>query len=300
MNYDESMKAVLFLLNSRCNVSIEKTARFVSELTDGTLSPSTGMISRLFRESAGKSIREQDMLFRSLLDAPVIHVDGTTARVNGKNHNVVVCSNGPATMYFVRESKGHKGIKGTPVETFGGILIHDHEAYFYSHGSNHQECMVHIERYLKASMENEKSLTWDQDMLGLIQEMIHENNQCSGNGISRKRIDEFKKRYDEILKTARKEYKDEPPSDYYRDGYNLYLQMAEYRHNHLLFLTNPHVPPDNNLCERKARVLKGKINQAVLLQSLENLEYYCDFLSVMDHFAMEPEGKSLRIGERDI
>ncbi|HCT92245.1 MAG TPA: hypothetical protein DF613_12835 [Lachnospiraceae bacterium] len=57
----------------------------------------------------------------------------------------------------------------TPVETFGGILIHDHEACFYSYGSDHQECMVHIERYLKDSIENEKNLTWNGQMPTLIQ-----------------------------------------------------------------------------------------------------------------------------------
>ncbi len=127
VNYDESMKAVLFLLNSRCNVSLEKTAQFVSNVTDGVLSPSVGMINGLCREFSLKSKKEQDSLFKALLDAPVMHVDGTSARVNGSNHNVVVCSNGAATMYFARENKGHAGVKGTPVETFGGILIHDHE-----------------------------------------------------------------------------------------------------------------------------------------------------------------------------
>ena len=105
VNYDESMKAVLFLLNSRCSVSLEKTAQFVSNVTEGALSPSVGMIAR----------------------------------------------------------------------------------------------------------------------------------------------------YDAVVQTAAQEYGDEPPSDYYRNGYNLYLRMVEYKHNHLLFLSNPLVEPDNNLCERKAR-----------------------------------------------
>ncbi len=127
VNYDESMNAVLFLLNSGCNVSLEKTAQFVSDVTDGALSPSVVMISGLCREFSLKSKEEQDTLFKELLDAPGMHVDGTVAKVNGSNHHVIVCSNGMATMYFARESKGHAGVKGTPVETFGGILIHDHE-----------------------------------------------------------------------------------------------------------------------------------------------------------------------------
>ncbi len=284
VNYDESMKAVLFLLNSRCNVSLEKTAQFVSNVTGGALSPSVGMINGLCREFSSKSKKEQDDLFKTLLDTPVMHVDGTTARVNGSNNNVVVCSNGAATMYFARENKGHVGVRDTPVETFGGILIHDHEACFYSYGSDHQECMVHIERYLRDSIENEKNLTWNKQMLELIQEMIHENN-LAPEGMADEKIAEFETRYDTIVQTATKEYEDVPPSDYYRDGYNLYLRMIEYKHNHLLFLSNPLVAPDNNLCERKARVLKGKINQAISLRSFEQLTYFCECLSVLDHYA---------------
>ena len=77
-----------------------------------------------------------------------MYVDGASTRVNGSNNNTVVCSNGTATMFFARKSKGYVGVKGTPVETFGGILIHDHEACLYRHDSDHQECMVYIERYL--------------------------------------------------------------------------------------------------------------------------------------------------------
>ncbi len=82
VNYDESMKAVLFLLNSRCNVSLEKTAQFISNITDGALSPCVGMISGLCREFSLKSKKEQDSLFKALLDAPVMRVDGTSARIN--------------------------------------------------------------------------------------------------------------------------------------------------------------------------------------------------------------------------
>lgn len=59
-----------------------------------------------------------------------MHVDGTAVRVDGSNKNVVVCSNGMTAMYFARDNKGHAGITDTPVETFGGILIYDHEACF--------------------------------------------------------------------------------------------------------------------------------------------------------------------------
>lgn len=34
------------------------------------------------------------------------------------------------TMYFAKKGKGHAEVKGAPLETFGGILIHDHESIF--------------------------------------------------------------------------------------------------------------------------------------------------------------------------
>ena len=95
-----------------------------------------------------------------------------------------------------------------------------------------------------------------------------------------------------MAKIAAKEYGDIPPSDYYRDGYNLYLRMA--KHNHLLFLSNSLVEPDNNLCERKARILKGKINQAISLRSFEHLVYFCECLSVLDHFAADDKNNLYR------
>ncbi|MDO4341054.1 MAG: hypothetical protein Q4C91_23760 [Eubacteriales bacterium] len=44
--------------------------------------------------------------------------------------------------------------------------------------------MVHIERYLKDSIANEKVLTWNKQILELIQEMIHENNIAPAEGIA--------------------------------------------------------------------------------------------------------------------
>lgn len=138
------------------------------------------------------------------------------------------------------------------------------------------------------SIENEKNLTWNKQMPALIQEMIHENNKAAEE-IADEKIAEFEARYDAVVQTVAKEYEDMPPSDYYRDGYNLFLRMVKYKHNHLLFLSNPVVEPDNNLCERKARVLKGKINQAISLRSFEHLEYFCECPSVPDHFATDSE-----------
>lgn len=282
VNYDESLKAFAFLLNNRCNVSLEKTRELISEITMGELRPSVGMINGLCHEFSAKSKEEQDRLFQLLLDAPAMHADGTNVRVDGKNHQVFVCCNDNAVMYFARKSKGHEGIKGTPVESYGGILIHDHDKTYYRYGADHQECLVHILRYLKGSMENEPNRTWNRKMYELIQEMIHAVKLSKSGVLPAEEISVYAEKYDTITKKAEEEYANEPANEYYMEGYNLYLRMEEYRHNHLLFLENPYVAADNNLAERHARIIKGKVNQSIVLKSLDHLEDYCDCLGVME------------------
>ena len=160
VNYDGSIKAFLYLLNNDCNVSIQKCRNFLSELTGGKLNISTGMINKLSKELAAKSETERKNLFTQIQMSPVMHIDCTNARVNGKSAYVFVNATPDGSVYYSASSqKGHAGIKDTPAETYQGILVHDHESTFYKYGSDHQECLAHILRYLKDSMENEKSLT---------------------------------------------------------------------------------------------------------------------------------------------
>ena len=49
VNYDGNIRAFLFLLNNDCCTSIDKSRKFLSDLTDGKLNISKGMISRLNR-----------------------------------------------------------------------------------------------------------------------------------------------------------------------------------------------------------------------------------------------------------
>ena len=283
VNYDGTVKAFAFLLNNVCNVSIDKTREFISNLTGGKLQLSKGMINGLAHEFSKKTRDEQQELFAKLVSAPVMHTDFTTARVNGKNYAIHISGteDGKA-MFKAREHKGHKGVEGTPVEYYLGILVHDHELTFYNYGTGHQECLVHVLRYLLDSIENEKERKWAKKMRELIREMIHYvNNLEEGQEAAPDKAEDYERRYQEILDSAWQEYEDEPASDYYRDGYNLYLRMQEYKDNHLLFLHNIKVPHNNNLAERLARLIKRKIAQVMTMRSYEALEDLCDSLSFL-------------------
>ena len=297
VTYGGSVKAFAFLINNYCNVSIDKVSNFLCELTNGELKISTGMINGLSKEFSRKTETQQKKAFANILLAPVMNVDFTSARVNGKNVNVAVCAAPFNVLYFARERKGHEGIKGTPIEVSHNILVHDHDRTYYKYGDAHQECLDHVLRYLKDSIGNEPNLKWNGQMQELIREMIHfrksldPEDDRNPDKIDPDKVNEFKARYDEILMLAKNEYDYEPPSKYYKDGFNLYLRMAGYRSAHLLFLHDRRVPYSNSLSERLLRIYKRKQHQVMAFRSFDSLDDLCNALGVIA--TLRTHGKNL-------
>jgi hypothetical protein len=141
-------------------------------------------------------------------------------------------------------------------------------------------------------MENEPGLKWNRQMRELIQEMIHYRNGLSpGETPDADNVRGFEGRYKAILGTAREEYEYEPPSKYYRDGYNLYMRLEEFMENHLLFLHDMNVPPNNNLSERLLRVFKRKQKQVMTLRSFDSLGYLCNSMGMIA--SLRADGRNL-------
>ena len=255
VNYDESVKAFVFLLRNYMNVSIDKTQELIYEMTEGKVCISHGKISKINEEFSRKTEKEQDEIFKSLVMSEVMYMDMTGVRHNGKLKNVVICSDKTHILYQFRDKKGDEGIKGTPVEYFLNTLVHDHDKTFYHYGEKHQDCNVHHTRYLRGAEENEPSLEWHKEMRALLLEM-NSTREKQGRKLKEEQVDEYRKRYDGILKKAEKEYYDNPPSKYYRKGYNLYKEFRDYKDSVLLFLTDPKVDFGNNEAERCARKVK--------------------------------------------
>lgn len=135
-------------------------------------------------------------------------------------------------------------------------------------------------------------------MLSLFREMLHYRNRLpEGAQADPRTVSRFEAEYDRILEKAEEEYTDEPPNDYYKEGYNLFIRLKEYKENELLFLHDTRVPANNSLCERLARVYKRKQKQAVTLRSYENLCCICDGLSVVYLLRSQDENVYQKIDE---
>lgn len=279
-NYGKKVKALAFLLNNYCNVSIDKTRELLREITDSKIILSKGLINSLPKQFSTATEDDRKKIYQMLLLAPSMHTDFTPGRVNGKNVQVLICTNPYETLYCFNEHKGHEGIKGTPVEEYLQILVHDHDITFYNYGGDHQECLAHVLRYLQDAIENEPDLTWHRCMKDFLSSIIHEAKQ--NRHFSQNRIAEIYTEYDTILQEADREYCLHPPKKYYMEGCNLFLRMKEYKENHLLFLKHPELEYTNNLAERGLRKFKRKFKQAVTFRCNDTVDYLCDCMSVIE------------------
>lgn len=292
VTYDGTVKAFAYLLNNECYVSIGKTQNFIKEVTGGSLDLSTGLICSLSRQFSEQTKEERDEIFLKLFSAPVMHADFTFGRMNGSQTSVMICAAGDTVLYQGRPKKGDEGVAGSPLEFYDGILVSDHEAALIKHGSQNQECMAHIKRYIINSIENEKGLTWNTMMKEWIKDAVtYWNDIHDGGKEAPEKVTELDRRYDEILAAAKAEYEYEPPSEYFKEGYNLYKRMAEEKERYTLFLHDPSVEPDNNLAERCARKFKRKAAQVMCFRSQDGVDWFCDGLSIIQ--SIKAAGKNL-------
>ena len=297
VNYDGTVRALAYMLNNSCNVSVDRTRTFLMDVSKGKISISNGMICNLSKQFSEKTKEEREQIFEDLRTAPVLHSDFTFGRVNGKQGAVIITATPEGKiLYQSRTKKGDEGVKGSPLEFYEGTVVSDHESAIIKHGKRNQECLAHISRYMQGSIENEPDVRWSGEMLAWIKKSIHCWNRWheGAEKYSKSKVRELIKEYGEILDKAKSEYEYEPPSTYYKDGFNTFLRMFENKEDYLLFLRDPSVPPTNNLAERSGRRYKRKNAQVMSFRSQKGSEYFCDGLTIME--TIKSEGGSLYDG----
>ena len=284
VNYDTSVKAFAFLLNQSCNVAIDRVRTFLSDVSDGKIQISNGMICNLAKQFSRKTEKERNELFLKHLGSDVLHADFTFARKKGKQTTAMITATEDSVLYQARAKKGEEGVKDTPVELYNGTLISDHESAIAKHGSRHQECMSHVRRYTIASIENERKMKWNRKLRRWIRRTIkhwhsyQEEDAAAWHKMSEKLIGEFTK----IAKLGMSEYEYVPANKYFRDGFNLCKRMKASPEEYTLFLKDPSVPPTNNLAERCARKYKRKAHQMMSFRGEHGDECFCDALSIIE------------------
>ena len=117
-NYDGNILAFLFLLNNGCCTFIDKSRKFLSDLTGLKLNISKGMISKLSREFALKTEPERRTAYAIcyflLSCIQTVQMQGKTERAV-RYMTVRHRSKKPCTLHV---RKGHEEVKGTVTENY--------------------------------------------------------------------------------------------------------------------------------------------------------------------------------------
>ncbi len=112
-----------------------------------------------------------------ILQAPSIHVDETSFRVDRKNHWIHVYSSGGTTLKLLHRKRGKEAIVDLNIiPRYGGVIIHDCWASYLSYDHcGHGLCGSHLLRELTFIVESNQ-YRWAANMKKLLQETCHKRS----------------------------------------------------------------------------------------------------------------------------
>jgi transposase len=266
VQYGERIAAVVVYLATFQFVPEDRLATLMLDLFGVTLSRAT--IGQMSRRAGQRLLSFAEAVHRSILSAPVKHLDETGFRIVKRLRWLHIAATAALTFYRIGSSRGDM------LSGVSGIVVHDHwKSYDTIPGVEHALCNAHHLRELQALVEIEHE-DWARQMQVLLRRACHAERlaQSKGKALDQRLIDLISRRHDAIVASGLAFHAALPPLTIKlkldgnprggrpprRVGHNLLLRLSERKHDVLRFLINPNVPFTNNQAERDARMMKLK------------------------------------------
>ena len=161
VNYDSSVGAFALMAHSVCRIPVLGVQRLMSEMSDGKLNLSSGMIWNQGLKFSKLALPELTAIKERIKNSPVVNIDHTTVNFNGARQQVMITVGANGTLLFQPViSKGKKGLVGSVLEGYKGISVSDHDKTLCGVGLQHQECLVHLDRTAKGVIKFDPSRAW--------------------------------------------------------------------------------------------------------------------------------------------
>ncbi len=298
MQYGKGVHALATLLNTAGAVSTNRTADIMRDVFGIPISRGTiaKMVSRFAKTIAG-TVAEIPAVLRQ---APVVHLDETGLRVDGKIHWVHTACNEQYTWLSVQDKRGSAGMEAAGfLPSYKGIAVHDFwkPDWHVEQVAAHAVCHAHILRELKGAEElsallgTPKQGRWASDLSALLIEM---NNACrtarekDEQSLAPQLMAELENRYDRIIAQG---YADTPEPKQRgkrsKRGKRLALldRLKNYKGSVCLFLHDLRVPFTNNCAEQSIRFEKVKIKVSGCFRTLSGASDFSTILSYLSSAA---------------
>ena len=268
-------------------VPLRRTAAMIQALTGRLLSEATllGFVTRLHKALEAW----EEAAIRMLLEMPVLNVDETSLRVDGKNHWIHVCSGGPVTIKRLHRKRGCAAIDDIGIiPRHRGVIVHDcWKAYLTYANCKHQLCGSHLLRELQAVTDSNGWL-WAGRMRKLLLIARRQAMRRSDRRLSMRHYRVIARCYREILERGWREMPGIPEREKGRrgpvaksDAHNLLERLDAHRGNVLRFTRRADTPFSNNRAERDFRMAKVKQKVSGCFRNVALAEAWCRISSYL-------------------
>ena len=220
---------------------------------------SLGTLSQINEDAYHALDAVQSAIVRGLIQAPVVNVDESGLRVDGKLHWLHVASTRYLTFYGVHDKRGTEAMDALGVlPECRRWLVHDHWKPYYKYDALHALCNEHLLRELKFLAEQNHQ-AWAAELSQFLIEW--NDNPLTQEGLDEQQFKKAHARYKAIVRQGRREYpRRQPGQGRTRQckAANMLDRLEDYDLSVLAFLIDPNVPFTNNQAERDIRMIKVK------------------------------------------
>lgn len=293
LQYGNGLKAFAIHLIISQMVALNRVQKQISAMIGTVISEAT-LLKFVWRLHQSLESWEAKSI-ENVLQAPSIHVDETSFRVEGKNNWIHVYSSGGITLKFLHRKRGKDAIVDMDIiPRYDGVIIHDCWASYLSYDHcGHGLCGSHILRELTFIIDSNQ-YRWAANIKRLLQETCHIVSKREDKCLTDKEYANLQKRYRNILTRGDKELPEIPPRPKGKrgriaksDAHNLWERLKKNEMAVLLFARKSYVPFTNNRAERDLRMAKVKQKISGCFRRRQYAQAYCRISSYLQTMASQ-------------
>lgn len=291
LQYGNGLKAFAVHLIICQMVSLNRVQKQISAMIGSVISEAT-LLKHILRLHYALAEWEAGAI-KDILQAPSLHVDETSLRVEQKNHWIHVYSSGGTTLKLLHRKRGKEAIVGLDIiPRYGGVIIHDCWASYLSYDHcGHGLCGSHLLRELVFVIDSNQ-YRWAGNMKRLLQDTCRIVAKRDEKCLNEKEYANLQKRYRNIMTRGGSELPEIPPKPKGQrgrmaksDAHNLWERLSKYETAVLLFAKKSYVPFTNNRAERDLRMAKVKQKVSGCFRKKQYAEAYCRISSYLQTMA---------------
>lgn len=247
IKYGDNIRALVTYLNVVQCIPFKRIAELISDLCGQKISE--GTVQNILKENSTKADAAYEEIRKRIECAPVVGADETGAAVGKELHWNWIFQNDLLTYVYQMKSRGQQAIdskfpNGLPNST---LVTDRHRSYFNMNVKDHQVCLAHLLRNAEYLNELDTKQDWSRRFIRLI-----------AHAIDLRRAGDITKRKIKVLKTKMKNLLGESLTHLDEEFESFKKGILKVKDYLFTFLTDLHVPYENNASERGVRKIKIK------------------------------------------